>query len=197
MNSQFRIEGASSASNVDAAVALANTIIRTPEFYDRIRVKPEGFDRRWTSPAATPEAIAQLLRESRVDVRVRLQKARRKVLGWTYLNQPEVVYLNSRRLDRTRTSIVATLIHEWVHCVDGISELDFHHGDNSARGKENSAPYWIDTIAAEMASKFFADEDLAESIALAHAMSGSDELLEGLQLADNGLLLDLPNSGVA
>jgi hypothetical protein len=189
MNSEFRVEGPAGNDHVESAVALANAIIQMPEFYERIARKAEPFDRRWTSPGATPEVIAMLLRSASVEVRIRMAKARRKVLGWTYFNQPGIVYLNSRRLDRTRTSIVATLIHEWVHCVDGISHHDFHHGDNSSRGKDNSAPYWIDTLAAEMASAFFG-EDLAHSLAVAHALTEGDELLEGLQVAEVARLSD-------
>lgn len=83
-----------------------------------------------------------------------------------------MLYLNSKRLDRTWASFVATFVHEWVHSVDALVAEDFHHGDNSPDGKGNSAPYWIDTLAARMVAQFL-HEDAGAAIAKTH------ELLDG------------------
>lgn len=188
MATRFQIEASGGGSKIDTAVACANAITELSEFYERIRTKYESFDPRWTSPGATPEVIAQLLQEARVEVRVLVRKARRKVLGWTYASEPGRVYLNARRLERTATSIVATLVHEWVHCVDAASVHEFHHGSNKPAGKEHSAPYWIDRLAAEIAGRFFLGEDLEASLTQAHALQDEDELLEGMNWADVHLL---------
>ncbi|MDP2227143.1 MAG: hypothetical protein Q8J78_06670, partial [Moraxellaceae bacterium] len=131
-------------------IILAQKVTDSPEFYHRISSKMEPFDPRFTSEDATPEAVSATLRGASIVVRVRLQKARRKVLGWTYAADPSVVYLNIRRLDRTPIDIARTLVHEWVHAVDAVSDLEFHHGNNSRNGKSESAPYWIDDLAGKL-----------------------------------------------
>lgn len=69
-------------------------------------------------------------------------------LGYFNPSKPDNIYLNSKKLNRTRGSIVASLIHESVHWLDYYDKVhSFGHGDNSPQGKQNTAPYWIDNIS--------------------------------------------------
>ena len=63
-------------------------------------------------------------------------------------SDPNSIYINTAKLDRSLGSVVATLLHEFIHMVDNYDTLhSYGHGDNSARGKQNTAPYWIDNLA--------------------------------------------------
>ena len=61
---------------------------------------------------------------------------------------PDVIYLNTAKLNRSPGSIVGTLIHEASHMFDHETfEHDFGHGDNSSVGKENTFPYKAGNLA--------------------------------------------------
>jgi len=69
-------------------------------------------------------------------------------LGYFSPSQPDHIFLNNRKLNRSKGSIVATLIHEMIHFCDYLNEVEsYGHGDNSPSGKENTAPFYIDNIA--------------------------------------------------
>lgn len=53
------------------------------------------------------------------------------------------IWLNSRKFGRSEASIMGTLAHEYTHLVDNFALNSFGHGNNSAVGKEETAPYWI------------------------------------------------------
>lgn len=151
---RFKLTSMVRNENMNTALALANLVTSLDEFYRRIASRGQPFDKRFTSSDATPEAVADELRRSALVVTVRVQKKiRRRVLGWTYTGHPDVVYLNSRALNRPAIEIASTLVHEWVHAVDDLSPLDFHHGDNNPTGKSNAAPYAIDQLAWDLLSE--------------------------------------------
>ena len=75
-------------------------------------------------------------------------------LGYFSPSQPDHIFLNSRKLNRTKGSIVATLIHEMIHYCDYLNNTEsYGHGDNSSNGKENTAPFYIDNIAESMVDR--------------------------------------------
>jgi hypothetical protein len=63
-----------------------------------------------------------------------------KAIATTY-GKPKVVYFNTRKNPRDVPSMVNTLVHEWLHV------LNYSHGDNSSKGKENSVNYKVGSIA--------------------------------------------------
>lgn len=161
---RFKLRSMVRNENVHAAIALANLVTSLDVFYQRIRDRDRPFDPRFTSPSATPRAVAEELRNSTLTVSVRVEKhRRRRVLGWTLIGSPDVVYLNSKALGRPTIEIAATLVHEWVHAVDDLSPLDFHHGKNDPSGKDDTAPYAIDRLAREILSQGAAAWALAEA----------------------------------
>ena len=69
-------------------------------------------------------------------------------LASTYSNNWEIIKLNKRKLNRSISSITASIGHEWGHCFEyfltqGSSEIQFNHGDNSPVGKEDTFQYQL------------------------------------------------------
>lgn len=129
----------------------ANLLLARPELYERIRACP-----RFDLTEASPRHIADAMERCTAHVTVQLYKSRwplSKALGHEDPKFPNMVFLNTRKLDRSVASIVGTIIHESVHVADAHSPLDFGHRGNSAAGKENTAPYWIGNLAISMVSR--------------------------------------------
>jgi hypothetical protein len=164
-----------SVEAVELAISVANAITSSSKFYRLIAEKPEPFDADYTSDEATPAAVANALQCSTVSVNVRLRKHWRWVLGWVNGDDHENINLNVRRLRRPVADIVRTLVHEWVHAVDMKSELDFHHGTNDASGKQNTAPYWIDALAGQLATEVLNSLDVVTTQLLDDALADGDD----------------------
>lgn len=81
----------------------------------------------------------------------------RNVLGKFDLANPNVIWLNTRALNRSRPSIVSTLWHEATHFVDGFLNLfEFGHGKGRTANfyyewKEDCAPFYVDGVAEYVA----------------------------------------------
>ncbi|MEI6243111.1 MAG: hypothetical protein WCP39_06880 [Chlamydiota bacterium] len=65
-----------------------------------------------------------------------------------------VIYLNERKLPgKSFPSLVSTLVHESIHILDRNPTVrTFGHGNNFAKGKENTAPYRLQSIAERIAT---------------------------------------------
>ncbi len=71
-----------------------------------------------------------------------------KAYGYFSPAKSDHIFLNTRKLNRSKGSIVSSLIHEMIHYVDDKNKMEsYGHGDNKPTGKENTAPYWIDNLA--------------------------------------------------
>ncbi|TMQ14872.1 MAG: hypothetical protein E6J91_14270 [Deltaproteobacteria bacterium] len=135
---------------VTEATNQANLLLAKAEFYERIRTCP-----RFELTKASPRDIADLMERCTARLTVRLYKSRwpwSRAFGYEDARFPDMVFLNTRKLDRSMASIVGTIIHESVHAADAHSPLDFGHGSNSSADKENTAPYWIGNLAISMVS---------------------------------------------
>lgn len=74
-----------------------------------------------------------------------------KARGYYTHKRPFDINVNLRRIDRPTASFVETLVHEFIHILDGLDWAnDFGHGDNSKEGKEKTAPYAIAAIARDL-----------------------------------------------
>lgn len=132
------------------ATQRANRLLAAPEFYERIRGCP-----RFERTEVSPRQVADVMERCTARVTVQLYKSRwpwSKALAYEDARFPNLIFLNTRKLNRSVASIVGTIIHESVHAADTLSPLDFGHGDNAAAGKENTAPYWIGNLAISMVS---------------------------------------------
>ncbi len=132
-------------------IELCNGILKDDRFYDEIKLK-SGFD----MTEATPTQVADYMKDSDVIFMVKFFKPRglrkrlkyRKTNAYTNKKYPNQLFLNTRKLNRSKERISATIIHESVHAVDNqVKEFDFGHGDNDSTGKGNTAPYWIGRLA--------------------------------------------------
>jgi hypothetical protein len=139
---------------VAQGVALANQILARPDFYVGI-AQQQQFD----LSNATPAQVANILRSSPLTFTVDLftpgllggMLRYRKTLAYTDGAYPNTLFLNSRKLNRAAEEIAATIIHESVHAVDDAeTTYTFGHGNNSAVGKKNTAPYWIGNYAYQL-----------------------------------------------
>lgn len=158
----MRVEFDGAWDVVVEATVQANRLLEQREFYDRIRACP-----RFDLTNVTPRDVAGEMERCTTRLTVRLYKSFfpwSRVLGYEHPRFPDIVFLNTRRLDRSVASIVGTIIHESVHVADVHSPLDFGHGGNAAGAKDNTAPYWIGNLAISMVSgQAFAAVDHAAS----------------------------------
>lgn len=137
-------------SQLERAILKANKLLLDPQFYEAISNKPTPFDYATCTPQYIAEAISSSVNQTNIYVRT-YYKRFSKALAYFDPSEPNVIYINTAKLGRSDGSIGASCIHELVHAVDDTDiEHSFGHGDNSSYGKENSAPYWIDNLAAAM-----------------------------------------------
>jgi len=74
-----------------------------------------------------------------------------KAIGYYSYKNPTTINLNIYKQDRSISSITNTLIHEAIHMADYFDRHhSFGHGDNSPKGKQNTAPYAIGSLAASI-----------------------------------------------
>jgi hypothetical protein len=140
-------------SVVKDAVADANRVLRDEAFLNQI-ASHSNFDMSTVLPAA----IADLIRSSTLDFVIKLFSPHgidalryRNTFAYTDDKMPNTLFLNEKKLNREVADVAATIIHEGIHALD---EADtnhrFGHGNNSPRGKENTAPYWIGNRAYQI-----------------------------------------------
>ncbi len=84
-----------------------------------------------------------------------------KALGYFKPSEPHTIYLNSRKLNRSRGSITSSLWHELIHAIDNQDlSHEFGHKDNTwTPEKEETAPYKIDNFVHELIDNKKTTED--------------------------------------
>ena len=153
--------------DVAAACAQANGLLHNPVFFDAIAAHaPFDQDAHGTPATATPAQISALMQGLalvfQVDMFVPhglLQKTKyHKTQAYTDPAQPNTLFLNGTWIAQQAPStaeLAATIIHECVHAAntaDPDPAHEFGHGDNSSKGKDNTAPYWIGSYAYSLLS---------------------------------------------
>jgi len=79
-----------------------------------------------------------------------------RAIAWFNRRHPLRFYLNRWRINRSKHSIVGSLIHEFVHVVDNqYPDYSFGHGSNNRQGKQNTAPYKLGYIAKNISEAYF------------------------------------------
>ena len=156
---------------MDRCVDRANELLRDSDFYEKISQKM-SFD----MATCSPEYIAKKMKQKLgvLKCHVKLYRGRRwsKALAYFTPSDPDAIYINTRRLGRSDGSVIATIIHEWVHLVDHDDlKESFGHGSNSPVGKQNTAPYWIDNLAQGMVDQV-EDYNNNESSNIVYRISG-------------------------
>lgn len=135
---------------VEDAIEEANKLLQKRDFYNKIESEI-NFDMANVS-ASKISTLIQLSKQNKLYVNLyRSRNPWSKAYGYFIPSKPDHIYLNTRKLNRSLGSIVASLIHEMVHYVDNLyPEYSFGHGNNSPVGKEQTAPYRIDFIAQKI-----------------------------------------------
>lgn len=140
---------------VSECVDFVNEVFDMDEFWQEV-LSVKQFD--YTD--LTTVEIINRIRNCDSVVRVKLYKPFyifSKANAYVTSKYPNTLFLNKRKLWRNHSSIINTIFHECVHISDYGDDdrlITFGHGDNSSRGKENSAPYWI----GDLAGKYFSYE---------------------------------------
>ena len=101
--------------------------------------------------------IAQIIRDYRSTTQIKTYRPWNpwsKALAYVSPKEPNVIYINSRRLNRSIASIAGSIAHETIHVLDNkYTDANFGHGNNSPKGKENTVPYWIGRRVKELILK--------------------------------------------
>ena len=144
-------------TKINEAIWLANDLLNNKGFYEEILAFGE-FD---MSDAKT-EKIIELMKvahkESIMQVHSYFKKWSR-AYGYYEPNRPTRININTAKLNRSIGSLVASIIHEYVHYVDGLTPLSFGHGSNSPNGKSRTSPYAIDNIAQSIIEGEYIDNN--------------------------------------
>ena len=159
-----KFEASSQNSQIVYATEVSNEIIQNVADYIR-RYHPEKI---FIKSNITGEQLAELIEKSTAQMEVcDWWYWRAKVLGMYDASQPSKIFINTKSLPRASTfagsvaSIVATIVHEYIHYLDLMSdEFYFGHGNNKYQGwKHDTAPYFCDFISAKEAMKFLGAAD--------------------------------------
>lgn len=66
-------------------------------------------------------------------------------------NYPDIININTAKMNRSDGSIIGTLYHEAAHAVDlHDTEHEYGHGNNSSVGKDNTFPYKVGSMVQEI-----------------------------------------------
>ena len=138
---------------VEIAIKEANDSILLESLVEAIKYRPK-FDMSTIDNEDLANAIEKFFKENTFRIVIYKPLWRwSRALGYYTHEKPLTIHLNKYRLNRTIASLVGTFYHELVHMVDYFDIYDsYGHGDNSPKGKENTAPYAIGNIAKAMVS---------------------------------------------
>lgn len=145
-----KIDYTGTSGIVIEAVQKANDMLNNDFFHSKLSEK-QSFD----ESNANGKIISELIKNSSILARIETYKSTwpwSKANAYTTPLQPDLIYLNSRKLDDyNSTDLACTIIHEFIHLIDFESSTYFFaHGSNYNLNKGNTAPYWIDNLAIEI-----------------------------------------------
>lgn len=136
-NAQSKIQVKSTLHWMSNLGSVADCVIANPGFRSEVSAI-QKFD---YSKRTGVQVIEDLSRMK--DVAISTYKTKNpfsKTIAYTY-GGARTVYFNTRKNPRDKKEMVNTVIHESTHIVG------YGHGDNSSKGKENSVPYKVGSIA--------------------------------------------------
>lgn len=129
------------------AAEFATQLSNNEAFWGEVRAK-----RRFDYSDLDADEIVRRIRGAAAPMMVKtwrpnlLQKPfYRNTVAFFDAQHPNVLFYHTKFLSNSVAEMVHTCVHEFVHGADDRGEMG--HGDDSAEGKENSAPYWIGNLA--------------------------------------------------
>lgn len=149
----------------NAPINLIHAIYKFEQLLDQLagdidRLPIVKFDPRYTKPMnlSSVDIIGQAVEQ---DIRVYLDTYTQNYFSYKYApvishvknHEPTRIYYNTRFFehDLPIQRWVENLAHEIIHVFDHHSPYTFSHGENSLKGKDNSAPVKLSKILASMA----------------------------------------------
>lgn len=132
--------------DLQTATAKANELLHNKNFLALIEEK-ESFD----NTSISGRKIVELIQSTNTEMYVLTYKSiKRWVYGYEDSRYPDLIHINLWRNEWNIPSLVNTIIHECIHCIDSLNnQYSFTHIGNSSVGQENTAPYWIGNLAEE------------------------------------------------
>jgi hypothetical protein len=144
--------------NVILAIEIANDLLMgANSFYLNIEQR-KPFD----LSNVTAKQVAKSIRQTHIIYEVEYKLYRpwyrwSKAIGYYSKKTPNRINANIYKIKKMSVeSIVANIVHEFVHLTDNFNgtEINHHHSSkvnpNSNKGKENTAPYWIGALAKKI-----------------------------------------------
>ncbi len=110
----------------------------------------ESFDMATAPPAYIADKLREVIGTMEIEVVEYKPKWRwSKAYGYYSADKPFTIHINYYKSNRSLKSFIGTFFHEAVHMADHFDQIHkYGHGDNSNKGKENTAPYWIGNFAS-------------------------------------------------
>jgi hypothetical protein len=146
--------------NLKLAVNNVNNLLQQEYFYQAIQ-RHDYF----LMSDITPKQLSGLMRISDIRMTIELYYSVypfSKSVTYDDTENPFVIHLNKWNLNRSVESICNTLMHQCIHAVNAMfPQFYFGHGDGSSSGKENTAPYWVASLAQRLISD---DNSLYEAL---------------------------------
>jgi hypothetical protein len=128
------------------AVNNVNNLLQQEYFYKGIQ-RHTSFD----MADITPSQLAGLMQIADFEMKVDLYYSIFPFNNVLAADNRENVYcirMNKWNINRPIEVLCNAVMHQCVHAVNAhFPQFNFGHGDNSAVGKENTAPFWIATLA--------------------------------------------------
>ena len=126
---------------------MAHDLLTSSDRFYNLIAEKASFDMATCKPKFISEQLRENYNHLRIEVHTYYKKFTR-ALAYFDPRYPNRIYINAAKLGRSLGSIAASVVHEIIHLLDKFIKGEyFGHGDNSAKGKQNTAPYWIDNLA--------------------------------------------------
>ena len=75
----------------------------------------------------------------------------KRVMGYFKPSDPGYININTRSLPRSQSSIIGSIVHEYMHKVDSVSKNDYGHDDNYYKNwKGLTVPYYFGNFFSQV-----------------------------------------------
>lgn len=134
------------------AVEKANFVLENQNFHQELLSAQNNFDHS----NVNGEVISDLIKATKIEATVEIYTSKwpwSRVNGYTVDDGKNKIFLNNRKLNGAldELDLAATLVHEFIHLVDFENDnFFFGHEGNTSNGKDNTAPYWIDSLTEKI-----------------------------------------------
>lgn len=157
--------GLTYSGNIDKfkdACRMANEILSSEKFFQMIASREQAYEE--SKPAdLSPKIIANLFRESDLQLELKHYKRRPSVGGAFDPDYPNTIWVNVNT-SRSGCAYASVLVHECVHALSfHTPQYNFSHDGDRPTVNQNTAPYAIQSETRKVFCNegFQASEDLA------------------------------------